>query len=174
MNVHNLRLREATLVDASVLAAISLEVWFGTYIRKGVTPFFAEYALSEFSAEKFRLLLQDPNEYFIVSCNAEGIDGFVRVRSPSQAPVAQCSDFEICTLYVQPRHHGKGIGKALLREAIGYAQHLGSPSVWLTVNTENASAIAFYYSQGFERVGETFFRIVDQAYPNEVLRYSFA
>ncbi|WP_425336129.1 GNAT family N-acetyltransferase [Sinorhizobium numidicum] len=40
-----------------------------------------------------------------------------RVR-PSPGPIRGCSTTEISTLYVQPRHHGKGIGKGLLNEGL--------------------------------------------------------
>jgi hypothetical protein len=45
-----------------------------------------------------------------------------------------------------------------------------SPSVWLTTNSENAPAIAFYLKQGFEKVGTTHFRIQDEGYLNDVFR----
>ncbi|WP_242532261.1 GNAT family N-acetyltransferase, partial [Salipiger thiooxidans] len=51
-----------------------------------------------------------------------------------------------------------------------YARSVGAPSVWLTTNSENAPAIAFYLKQGFERVGTTHLTIQDQAYPNDVFR----
>lgn len=167
-------LRTAHLSDASPLAVISIEVWLGTYIRRGVNAFFAEYALNEFTADKFKALLEDPSEHFIVSVNEDGLDGFVRISTGQAAPVAHCSTVEISTLYVQPRHHGRGVGKALLTEGLRYAQEMGSPSVWLTTNSENAPAIEFYLSRGFEKVGTTHFRIQDQAYLNEVFRYTFS
>ena len=48
------------------------------------------------------------------------------------------------------------------------AQEAGAASVWLTTNSENAPAIAFYLAQGFERIGITQFRIEDQPYQNDV------
>lgn len=53
--------------DASSLAAISIEVWIGTYIREGVTAFFADYALCEFTTAKFEGILDDPDEMIRVS-----------------------------------------------------------------------------------------------------------
>lgn len=166
--------RNARLDDASSLAALSIEVWLGTYIRRGVTAFFADDALGEFTAEKFRALLNDPGERLIVSQNQDGIDGFVRITSARPAPVAGCGAVELSTLYVQPRHHGKGIGKALLGAALAHAQERGSPALWLTTNSENTPAIGVYHAQGFETVGTTHFRIGDEAYPNAVLCHRFA
>jgi len=156
--------------DAPILAAISIEVWLGTYIRRGVNTFFADYVLNEFTSDKFSKLFDDPNEHIVVSENADGIDGFIRMSSGKAGPVTCCSAMEISTLYVQPRHHGKGIGKLLLEQGLKYARDAGSPSVWLTTNSENSPAIAFYIKHGFEKVGTTNFRIQEQTYLNDVLR----
>lgn len=169
-----MKFRLARTSDAPALAAISIEVWLGTYIKKGVSAFFAEFALSEFTSTKLAALLEDPNEHVIVSENADGIDGFIRISHNKTAPVAGCSTMEISTLYVQPRHHGRGLGRALLEQGLSYARSTDAPSVWLTTNSENTPAIAFYLKQGFERVGTTHFRIQDQAYLNDVFRLAIS
>ena len=156
--------------DAPILAAISIEVWLGTYIRRGVDTFFAEFALNEFTAPKLTAILEDPREHVIVSENEDGLDGFIRITQGKVAPVTGCSTLEISTLYVQPRHHGRGLGRGLLEQGLLYAKSVEAPSVWLTTNSENTPAIAFYLKQGFEKVGTTHFRIHDQAYLNDVFR----
>ncbi|MFV1592346.1 GNAT family N-acetyltransferase [Phaeobacter sp. JH20_36] len=161
-------LRVADVADASSLAALSLEVWIGTYLREGVSGFFADYALAELTAARFEAHLANPQEHFIVSQNRVGIDGYIRISRGSPGPVPGCSDVEITTLYVQPRHHGRGIGTALLRAGLEYCVEEGVQSVWLASNAENAPAKGFYLSQGFDRIGETRFLIADQAYPNDV------
>lgn len=163
-------LRPARVSDAAILAAISFEVWMHTYIRRGVSAAYAEYALDTFTAANLAAMLADPAEHVILSENEEGPDGFIRLTRNRPAPVPGCSDLEISTLYVQPRHHGRGLGRALLASGLDHARSLGSPSVWLTTNAENAPAIAFYLRQGFERIGTTHFHIGDAAYPNGVFR----
>ncbi|MEO0400909.1 MAG: GNAT family N-acetyltransferase [Pseudomonadota bacterium] len=166
-------LRTAVLSDAPSLAAISMEVWIGTYLKRGVSGFFADYALDAFTAPKMAQIIADPNAHVVVSENEEGLDGFIRVSRASPAPVEGCSDVEIATFYVQPRHHGRGIGTRLLEAALTRCRSMHTPSVWLATNAENDPAIAFYLSRGFEHVGETQFRIQDQAYLNNVYRYRF-
>ena len=163
-----MKLRMASLSDASSIAALSIEVWLGTYLKRGINGFFADYALAEFTKAKTEALIRKPNQYIIVSDNDEGIDGFIHVSFGNAAPVDGCSDTEISTFYVQPRHHGKGLGKALLKAALQHCAGQGVPSVWLATNAENAPAIAFYLAQGFEHVGHTHFRVEDQAYLNNV------
>ena len=135
-------LRKPELSDASSMAAISIEVWLGTYLKHGVNAFFADYALAEFTTAKMEKLISDPEQVIRVSENQEGIDGFVRLSPNSPAPAPVASHVEISTLYVQPRHHGKGIGKRLLTAALSQANEMGASSEWLATNAQNAPANA--------------------------------
>ncbi|WP_420962656.1 GNAT family N-acetyltransferase [Brucella sp. IR073] len=166
-------IRRAEIGDASSLAAVGLEVWLHTYIRDGVSAFFADYALGHFTATRFGELLSRENEHIWVAQGAAGIVGFVHVSEGAAAPVAGCSDLEISTLYVQPRHQRNGGGRRLLDAALEHCAATGKPNVWLTVNAENQRAIDFYFKNGFRQAGETLFRIGDQAYPNHVLQFTF-
>ncbi|WP_282152611.1 GNAT family N-acetyltransferase [Ruegeria atlantica] len=165
-------LREADHSDASSIAAISIEVWIGTYLKRGVSGFFADYALTEFTPARIAALISDPEEFMLVSNNTQGIDGFIRVSPVCDAPVAGWSGMEISTFYVQPRHHGKGIGTRLLTAALTHCREQRAASVWLTTNAENDLAIAFYLANGFVQIGETQFRIADQGYLNKVYALS--
>ena len=164
-------LRKARKSDASSIAVISIEVWISTYLKRGVSGFFADYVLDEFTAPKIEALIFDPDEFILVSENEEGIDGFIRVSPECLSPIAGCSGMEISTFYVQPRHHGKGIGKRLLHRALEYCRAAAIDSVWLKTNAENDPAIAFYLAQGFEHVGETHFCIDGEGYLNNVYAY---
>ena len=162
-------IRKASNDDASSLAALSIEVWIGTYLRNGVSKFFADYALSTFTTQMFEALIADENEIILVSDNSDGIDGFVRLTLHSPAPTENGPETEVATLYVQPRHKGKGIGKRRLDEAFRLSAERGRDGVWLAVNSENQDAIAFYEHLGFARDGQTAFRIGEQSYANEVM-----
>lgn len=130
--------------------------------------------MSEFTPSNIEKRLSDPRHFFLVSENEEGIDGFIQVSSDSPAPVSGCSRTEISTFYVQPRHHGKGIGKGLLNVALQHCRAQSVESVWLATNAENDPAIAFYLAQGFLHIGETHFRIGEEAYLNNVYSYNLA
>ncbi|WP_273729235.1 N-acetyltransferase [Brucella gallinifaecis] len=56
----------------------------------------------------------------------------------------------ISTVYVQPRHHGGGLRRLLLEHGMNYVRNADSPSGWLTTNSENTPAIAFYPKQSFQ------------------------
>jgi ribosomal protein S18 acetylase RimI-like enzyme len=162
-------IRKAEERDASSLAAVGIEVWLNTYLREGVSPLFADYVLSEFTAQKFRDSIGDPDLAIWVSENRIGIDGFVTICSTATPPIANCSPLEIATLYVQPRHQSSGRGLALLLRALDHCRIIGGKSVWLKVNVENHRAIDFYIQHGFNKIGSTHFVIGDSAYENFVM-----
>ncbi len=163
-------IRPAVADDASSLAAVATEVWLNTYMRNGVSAFFAEYALEQFTKARFEEVLSQPNCAIWVSQNSVGIDGFVRISKEVEPPLDECSDLEISTLYVQPRHQGSGTGGQLLATALQFAGSTGRPNVWLAVNAENTRATEFYLRKGFAKIGETKFQIENEPYPNYVLR----
>jgi ribosomal protein S18 acetylase RimI-like enzyme len=163
-------IRRAEERDASSLAAVSIEVWVNTYLRDGVSPVFADYVLAEFTAQKFRNAIGDPDLTIWVSENRTGIDGFVKVCSTAAPPLAGCSPLEITTLYIQPRHQSGGRGGALLRHALDHCRSTGCESAWLKVEAENRRAVGFYLRHGFARIGSTDFVNADQAYENYVMK----
>jgi ribosomal protein S18 acetylase RimI-like enzyme len=164
-------LRPARPEDAASLAALSIEVWVGTYLRQGVNDLFASYIFSELTPERFLSLQQQPRETVIVSQNVEGIDGFIRISEGPMPPAGTGSAVEIATLYVQPRHHGRGLGRALLQAGLQRCAELGAEAPWLATNAQNTAAIAFYQRMGFEISGQTHFRIGEAGYLNQVLTY---
>ena len=164
-----MNIRVANINDASSLAALSIEVWLGTYIRNGINAFFADYVLEEYSTQKLTDILLNDNGRVFVSENAEGIDGLVQVSHDKASAAGNCSNTEISKLYVQPRHQGKQIGTKLLEAALEYCVSCGVDTPWLTVNSENTGALSFYEKFGFQNIGQTHFSIQDQNYLNEVL-----
>ena len=63
-------------------------------------------------------------------------------------------------VYVDPVHHGRGVGKALLESLLGSAHDLGYKTVVASVATDNASGLKLHTNLGFKVVGT----IKDAAY----------
>jgi len=63
--------------------------------------------------------------------------------------------YYVSNIAVYPQFRGKGLGKILMETAEGEAQHSGSQSVILDVETKNEGAVSFYKKLGF-RVMEEF------------------
>jgi len=73
-------------------------------------------------------------------------DGFVVARVAG-------GEAEILTLAVAPQARGKGLGRALLCEAIAKAEQLGAGAMFLEVGSGNPAARALYAGLGFAPVG---------------------
>jgi ribosomal protein S18 acetylase RimI-like enzyme len=82
----------------------------------------------------------DDAEPFLVAEEAGEIIGFIRFTAE-----------EVDDLYVLPKHHGKGVGKALLT----VAKREAGPVLRLWVFQANSQARAFYEAQGFAMEFET-------------------
>ena len=56
-------------------------------------------------------------------------------------------------VYVDPVHHGQGVGRALLAELIEEARGLGYRTIVATIATDNRSGLELHSKLGFEVVG---------------------
>lgn len=73
-------------------------------------------------------------------------------------------------LYVQEHFLGRGVGHALLREVRAEARRrAGSSALWLSVNSRNERAQAFYSRQGFMDIGATNFDLYGEQHENRIL-----
>ena len=61
---------------------------------------------------------------------------------------------EILTIAVAVTLRGRGVGRALLSEALRQASNAGARAIFLEVDEGNAPAIALYRRLGFSKVGE--------------------
>ncbi len=165
-----MNIRPAKSSDSTSLAALSIEVWLNTYLKRGISDPFARYVLSEFTPENFYDLISGTRTQLIVFEVPDGLEGFVQVADQSPAPDNPKCDTEIQKLYVRSNQHRKGIGQALLQASLNLCAKKGVGSVWLATNSENSPAIGFYLANGFNKTGVTEFRLGTEAYPNIIFR----
>lgn len=59
----------------------------------------------------------------------------------------------VLNVCVEPRLHGQGLGRWLLRALLGVARGHGAERVFLEVRPSNPHAIALYDSEGFNEIG---------------------
>jgi ribosomal-protein-alanine N-acetyltransferase len=62
------------------------------------------------------------------------------------------AEANVHTIGVDPALQGKGIGRALLRALLAFADEVAAP-VYLEVRTDNEAAIGLYEAHGFSRIG---------------------
>ncbi len=78
-----------------------------------------------------------------------GMLGFSRESRPKRAHIGS-----LWSMYVLPEFRRRGIGAALLDEALSHARQLGGlRQLILTVTVNNLAACSLYRSRGFERFG---------------------
>jgi ribosomal-protein-alanine N-acetyltransferase len=63
------------------------------------------------------------------------------------------SDLEILNFAVQPNSRNRGVGAALLREALEWAATFHGEKAFLEVRASNLAALRFYEHHGFEMTG---------------------
>jgi ribosomal-protein-alanine N-acetyltransferase len=93
--------------------------------------------------------------YFVAVVDGK-IAGFVDIEVKEKQA-------RVIGLAVEDEFRGRGIGSALIAEAVEFAGSAGKRAVYLTVRQSNMSAIKFYERQGFivarelEKRGEGFY-----------------
>lgn len=91
------------------------------------------------------------------------------VNYGSPCPERERSTAELSPLYVQERFTCQGIGSALLAHAENLVVgHTGNP-LWLSINTKNVRAMAFYEAHGYTKIGVSQFRLGNADHENNVL-----
>jgi ribosomal protein S18 acetylase RimI-like enzyme len=96
-----------------------------------------------------------------------GVRGFVST-GPSRDEDADPTVHEIQAMYVDPKLVGRGIGAALMREALGSMADRGAKSITLWVLEANSRARQFYERFGFAADGGATF---DERLKARELRY---
>lgn len=155
--------------DATRLAVLASQVWLHTYAWNGVSEDIAAYVLAELTPEKYGAMLREPATHVIVAEIGDSLVGFAVVKSGQDCPAGQGLTVELQTLYVQAHFLGQGIGRDLLLAAQAHARERSGQALWLTVNAQNARAIAFYDRQGYTKIGTTWFVLGEGRHENHVL-----
>jgi diamine N-acetyltransferase len=163
MNPH-ISFRTASLADKQNLAALTIQVWLHTYATDGVRHDISAYVLSEFTAEKFATLINNPQYRLLIAENKGHLIAYAMLDLATSN--ADLPSAELKTFYVQEAFTGQGIGKQLLAYL---ERNLNQQAYWLSVNSNNTRAIAFYAHQAFVQHGVTYFEFGGNQYENKVL-----
>jgi ribosomal protein S18 acetylase RimI-like enzyme len=126
-----------------------LEEVFAIYMHDEVIPFLGFDALP---ADQFRPHFQDlllDGDFFVVEVDGR-VAGLYRLsRREGRARHVAC----LSTFAIAPGLRGGGLARQVLDDAILRLGAAGIRRVELTVESDNARAIAFYTKTGFEREG---------------------
>lgn len=99
-----------------------------------------------YTPRRIAALINDPETVALVACDAQRLQGFA---------VMQFGDVRahLVLLCVRPPQQRRGIGARLNDWLIASARVAGIESVHLELRVDNASALAFYRTQGFVETG---------------------
>lgn len=98
------------------------------------------------SRKSFAESLEKEYSLFLVAEEEEKVCGYIGLYLTYE-------DAEITGIAVLSEKRRGGRGKALLQQAISYAEKKGARRILLEVRNSNVSAQAFYKKMGFEEIG---------------------
>jgi ribosomal protein S18 acetylase RimI-like enzyme len=156
------RLREATPDDADAVAAVAADAWWAACsaalsaeaVRTALADLYDEAFLGEVAAEA----ADQPDFRFLVAVETEAGgespgDGETVVGFASAAR-EWADEVELFTLYVDPDRWGEGVGSELLAALEAWAADRGAERMVCSALADNAVAVGFLESRGFERTRE--------------------
>lgn len=155
-----MRIRPAIAADAETIVAIYNHAVINTTATFDTEPVTAE-------SRKAWLADRGPEHPVVVAEENGEVVGWAAI-SPWSDRCAYRSSVEM-SVYVDPRHHRRGIGRALAEHLIDIAPSLGVHAILARIYTENAASIAMVEALGFEpcgiqrEVGRKFDRWLDVA-----------
>lgn len=100
-----------------------------------------------FSRDTFLDFAADCGDLFVVAKESDCLAGYI-------LSCAHADWAEIVSIAVDPLCRGRGIGKALMRHALGAVRKRGIPMVELMVRSTDAATVRFYRSFGFSMVSK--------------------
>jgi len=145
-----MQIRKAVIGDAEVLSKLNVHV---QRMHADAYPAMSKQpAGDDFAVPFFNALLTDP-EIVIYLAEDQGPLGYIVLRKVrrDENPFMHARKYVyIDQIGVQPEHHRKGVGKALMALSEQLAQEEGLDFVGLDSWDFNAEAHAFFYSQGYQ------------------------
>jgi GNAT superfamily N-acetyltransferase len=166
----DLTMRFGSAADSDCLAALGSQTWLHTYATRGIRPTIARFVQEHLSPAAFRLQLERLDAFTLVAVVDGHLVGYALVEIGKPCVAQSPALTHLDRLFVLGHLLGTGIGHALLREVRAEARRrAGSSALWLTVNSQNQRARAFYARQGFMDIGATNFDLYGEQHENRIL-----
>jgi diamine N-acetyltransferase len=151
-------IRKADIGDAAVLADLGRQTFHDAFAEHNTPEDMESYMREAFTLERLTSELQEPGAVYLVAEDSSRVIGFAKI-SPDDPPacITAPSALRLVKLYVAADAIGSGVGAALMRSSIEWAENSGYESLWLGVWEHNHLAKAFYERRGFVPVGTEVF-----------------
>ena len=140
----NARLDALTEADFPLVAALGQTIWHAHYATI-ISVEQIDYMLAgRYTPEKLRRYLAADDRWMYL-LRLSGIP----VGYCSWAQTASLEEVKLEQLYLLQEHRAKGLGGLMLRHIESHTRKLGCRTLSLTVNKQNADAVAVYRKAGF-------------------------
>jgi diamine N-acetyltransferase len=161
--------------DAALLAQLSRETFYDTFAADNTAEDMELFMSTSFAVQRLMAEAGDPQHiFFIARENGEPL-GYLKLSlSPNPPQLGDAAAIEIARIYAVQKAIGKGVGAALMRQALEMAAAFGKSVIWLGVWERNLKAISFYKKWGFEKFGEHPFILGADAQTDWLMKRSVA
>lgn len=170
MAVPLVEVREANGDDARRLALIGSATFLETFAGDLDGTAILDHCERAHRAEAYAELLRVGGQAWLAEAVPGGAPVGFALLTPPDLPSAASdgSDLELKRIYVLAKFHGRGLGAALMTEAVNAARQRGARRLLLGVYAGNARAQAFYRKLGFAEVARRRFRVGAKDYDDIV------
>lgn len=131
--------------DCKQVQQVATTSWHDTY--NGIIPLTIQNHFLKLAYNEEMLLHRVKTSYFFIAEVDDQMVGFANFSY-----LRKSENVELIAIYLLKEFHGKGIGSALLNEAIQFIE--GLKKIYVTVEKENQSGFTFYQAKGFEIISE--------------------
>lgn len=164
-------IRKATANDAPLLNEIGIKSFYESHGHSGPAADIEEYIAKTYTVETLIKELNNPENIFHVINYNDQPAGFSKIVLNSQHPLIKSLGVtKLERLYLLKEFYDLKLGMALFRSVLSLSKEEKQTGMWLYTWTKNERAVRFYKKNGFEIIGETFFKISDShSNPNYVM-----
>lgn len=155
-----MNIRIAPEKNAACLSSLGCRTFDQAFRALNDPEDFDAYLAQAFSLETLSDELADSRaDFFVAFQGAEPVGYFKLYAGPAPESVTTLPAIELARFYALERHWGKGVGPAMMKQAIDLAREKGFATLWLSSWKENQRGNAFYGKWGFDTVGEKTFTL---------------
>lgn len=155
-----MKISKASLENTETIQQIGRETFFETFAEDNTEEDMKRYLEENFSTEKIRTELINPDSLFFIAWEDENPIGYLKLNSgKAQTELHDDVSIEIERIYVKSLYHGKKVGQLLYEKAIEVAKAQKKLYIWLGVWERNLKAIKFYEKNGFVAFDKHIFRV---------------
>lgn len=146
----HIKIRSISTADLMALQKIGRTTFYETFEQHNTAEDMELYLRTAFSETQLTKELLDPNSYFFFAELNGEVAGYLKVNfGDAQTELQDPEAMEVERIYVLQKFQRHGIGAALFKHAIQFAQVQQKQYIWLAVWEHNEKATRFYLQHGF-------------------------